>query len=77
MTITCRHCGNDVERTEELSASAIETGGFLCPGCLAGYRALSKVPVSSEHRGSRMPARPPEISEEMRVRIEQHLGVIR
>jgi hypothetical protein len=49
---TCRHCGNDVERTEELSASAIGTGGFLCAGCLVGYRMLCAVPYG-EHRGSR------------------------
>ena len=52
---TCRHCGIDGERTEELTVSARETGGFLCPGCLAGYRALSGAPASGEHRASRAP----------------------
>ena len=49
---TCRHCGIDAERTEELAVSAIGTGGFLCAGCLLGYRMLCEAPYG-EHRGSR------------------------
>jgi hypothetical protein len=80
---TCRHCGIDVERTEELSASAGKTGGFLCSGCLAGYRALYVVPAYGEHRGSRarmddaVSVSPPGIPAEIEARIERYLGVRR
>lgn len=75
---TCRHCGNDAERTEELSASSRETGGFLCTGCLVGYRMLCATPYG-EHRGSRphmdadVPEKPRGICPEMRPRVQQHL----
>jgi hypothetical protein len=55
MTITCRHCGKEEERTEELSAAATETGVFMCIGCLTAYWALLTDPAHQEPRASRMP----------------------
>ena len=73
----CRHCGNEVDRTEGLSAAETE----MCAGCLAAYRTIGTVPDYGEHRGSRPGVDPlfhdeklQGFSEEMRPRILQHLG---
>jgi len=60
----CRHCGNDVERAEGLSAAETE----MCAGCRAAYRTLLAVPAYAEHRGSRW------IPAEIEERIERYIG---